>query len=339
MDSPRIALCLSGHVRTFERTFPGLKRHLLEPHDPDVFIHTWSVVGHQNTWWRPRPSDDTRISPERLQSLYAPTKLLVEDNAAVLQRWHSRERRRLAAPIYLADSQAEPQYIYSQLYSIHMANQLKADHEAARRFTYDVVVRLRFDFDLESAVPEEELASVTRDRDTIRVGHPLKTRHGHPGGGGGCKLCAVMPHPGPHANDVCDIVAFGSSPAMDAYAGLYDCCLDLYGRAARDNEATYALRRGWKPSRATTRRGYVYVTVHDRDYVACFYPERLLREHLVGYRLVNSALDGRLLREEAEDSWLVKIHVPMQLPLWAPRALVPALRKLRASLRWPLGSG
>ena len=254
--------------------------------------------------------------PQRLQSLYAPTKLLVEDNAAVLQRWHSRERRRLAAPIYLADSQAEPQYIYSQLYSIHMANQLKADHEAARRFTYDVVVRLRFDFDLESAVPEEELASVTRDRDTIRVGHPLKTRHGHPGGGGGCKLCAVMPHPGPHANDVCDIVAFGSSPAMDAYAGLYDCCLDLYARTASDNEATYALRRGWKPSRSTTRRGYVYVTVHDRDYVACFYPERLLREHLVGYRLVNSALDGRLLREEAEDSWLVKIHVPMQLPLW-----------------------
>lgn len=41
----KIALCISGQMRTFERAYPSIKRHILDPLSPDVFIHTWSDIG------------------------------------------------------------------------------------------------------------------------------------------------------------------------------------------------------------------------------------------------------------------------------------------------------
>src|SRR4051794_31540320 len=41
----RVALCLSGHVRTLMQTYPALSSCILERCRPDVFIHTWSNLG------------------------------------------------------------------------------------------------------------------------------------------------------------------------------------------------------------------------------------------------------------------------------------------------------
>ena len=251
MDSPRIALCLSGHVRTFERTFPGLKRHLLEPHDPDVFIHTWSVVGHQNTSWRPRPSDDTRISPERLQSLSCADQLLVE-----------RQRRRppaLAQPGTPTPRRPDLPRGQPSGPPVHLLAALLDPHgqpaQGGPRGGPSVHVRrggaVALDFrpgERRSRGGSWRASRATATRSAWA--DPLKTRHGHPGGGGGCKLCAghAPIRPACQRRRATYRRLLGSSPAMDAYAGLYDRCLDLYERAARDNEATYTLRNGWTPS-------------------------------------------------------------------------------------------
>lgn len=44
----KIAVCLFGHLRTYEQCFLGLKQHLLDKYDCDVFIHTWNTIDHSD---------------------------------------------------------------------------------------------------------------------------------------------------------------------------------------------------------------------------------------------------------------------------------------------------
>jgi hypothetical protein len=47
----RVALCLFGHFRSFDRCYDNLRKHVLEPYQPDVFAQAWvDTMGH----WQPR---------------------------------------------------------------------------------------------------------------------------------------------------------------------------------------------------------------------------------------------------------------------------------------------
>ena len=38
----KVALCLTGHFRTFDYVFPYLKKNILDVYNPDVFGFVWS---------------------------------------------------------------------------------------------------------------------------------------------------------------------------------------------------------------------------------------------------------------------------------------------------------
>jgi hypothetical protein len=40
----KIAVQLFGHLRTYKKCFPALKKHLLSKYDCDIFIHSFSPV-------------------------------------------------------------------------------------------------------------------------------------------------------------------------------------------------------------------------------------------------------------------------------------------------------
>ena len=44
----RIALCLSGQPRSFEKGYEYHKKNLLDHHDVDTFIHTWKCDETKN---------------------------------------------------------------------------------------------------------------------------------------------------------------------------------------------------------------------------------------------------------------------------------------------------
>lgn len=47
----RVALCLFGHFRSFDRCYDNLLKHILEPYQPDVFAQAWvDSMGY----WQPR---------------------------------------------------------------------------------------------------------------------------------------------------------------------------------------------------------------------------------------------------------------------------------------------
>ena len=49
----KIALCVSGQLRGFERALPAWKKLGLDAHDVSVFVHTWKDTGRNwgRTWW------------------------------------------------------------------------------------------------------------------------------------------------------------------------------------------------------------------------------------------------------------------------------------------------
>ena len=48
---PKIAVQFFGHLRTFNKCLPYLKKYLLNRYDCDVFMHTWDMYNHNTKTW------------------------------------------------------------------------------------------------------------------------------------------------------------------------------------------------------------------------------------------------------------------------------------------------
>ena len=47
----KIAICLFGHIRTYDECYNSLIQHVLSLYDCDVFMHTWSTIEHNTQTW------------------------------------------------------------------------------------------------------------------------------------------------------------------------------------------------------------------------------------------------------------------------------------------------
>ena len=129
----KIALCLSGQIRSYQKSYEYYLKNLIENNDVDVFIHTWNI--------------DTDIYTElntfnQLKETFKPksfslSKQFPEDqfkNYTVIdERWPAKNT-------------------FQMWYSVFKANELKREHELTNGFKYDMVVRTRFDFALNTKI-------------------------------------------------------------------------------------------------------------------------------------------------------------------------------------------
>ena len=78
----KIAIQVFGHMRTFEKCAPSLKKYFLRYYDCDIFIHTWSTLDHDTqTWHKHRKSGhsiDQSQFENKIQPLYSPKKIKIE---------------------------------------------------------------------------------------------------------------------------------------------------------------------------------------------------------------------------------------------------------------------
>ena len=106
----KIALCLSGQPRSFEKGYEYHYKNIIENNDVDVFIHCW----------------DTKYE-NQLVELYKPKKYSFEKQI-------------------IFDEQNKRQHIIeSRWYSAKQVNDLKKQYEADNNFKYDFVMSSRFD--------------------------------------------------------------------------------------------------------------------------------------------------------------------------------------------------
>src|SRR5215216_1422311 len=78
----RVAICISGQLRTFESTFESLSKHILRPFNCDVFLSTWNDVGILTS-----PSKAPHEVLDNAARLYSPVKMDVESWPQVRSGW------------------------------------------------------------------------------------------------------------------------------------------------------------------------------------------------------------------------------------------------------------
>lgn len=182
----KVALCLSGHFRSFERTFPTLKSAILDQYQPDVFIHTWDTMGFDGNRGdghliRAAPND------QQLKGMYNPKKIIIEPNKQWdTSKYHIKENIGVRNPAIML----------SMFYSICQANQLKSELEKELGFTYDVVIRCRPDIYFENFLPKHEMQNCFTNNSIY------------------------VPKFGNY-NGINDQFAFGPSKIMDLYCDIY----------------------------------------------------------------------------------------------------------------------
>ena len=134
-----VALCVAGQARAVAENFECIKRCILDPLQPDVFVHTWHA-----------PEDEGGAypqNPDALLDLYRPQISAVDP----LQSFERHDFDAITEPTGdLLDWHF--QRINSMYYSIWAANALKQSAESLYGFKYDWVIRCRTDVILDGVL-------------------------------------------------------------------------------------------------------------------------------------------------------------------------------------------
>jgi hypothetical protein len=154
----RTAVCLSGQPRKAFETFPYIYENILKPNNADVFIHMnydkdipyIEKLHMDNGTCRLEPDVDKKII-----ELYKPKRYLIEPPRNFQKpNFHVPENRlrsiqRMNSHKNWTTEEARKHFVKqmtSMYYSISKANELKELYANENGFTYDYVIRLRFDF-------------------------------------------------------------------------------------------------------------------------------------------------------------------------------------------------
>jgi len=126
----KVALCISGLPRNVEKGFDNIKTNLIDPNNPDIFIHTWL--------------DKDESLRNRIIELYDPTNFYYEP-----QKVFSNDKLELDRMMvshgrgYSRENFTT--MLYSSWYSNQEANKLKEEYRLKNNIIYDYVIRARFD--------------------------------------------------------------------------------------------------------------------------------------------------------------------------------------------------
>lgn len=145
-SNKRVAICLSGLVRTYRQTFENFKAYLIDcnpGYDIDIFISTWHYEMSNNSMERTRRiawyGDNSPLFPEvfidscDIISKYNPVSFNRDRHILFNQDW------------YVETPGVNIQSLLCMTYKIMSCAKLCRAYEDTHKFRYDVVVRTRFD--------------------------------------------------------------------------------------------------------------------------------------------------------------------------------------------------
>lgn len=161
--APKIAVCISGNLRTFEKTMSSFKHYVLGAYQDqaDYFIHTWDFIGSKAVGYdAPLDRLQTRIKLDTINQIFNPKKLVIESqyDPSVISTVRTREQStRLRPSDYSMFRNNGLTAYYSMLYSLKRSKDLLEDYERENNTRYDIVIKHRADllfkapFDIVSA--------------------------------------------------------------------------------------------------------------------------------------------------------------------------------------------
>lgn len=141
----RVALCLSGQMRTYDQCYDNLKTFILDKLNPDVFVHTWARHGKSSKV--SENHTDTFVDIQHINNLYHPLRLTVDK----FPENGSDKYKNVTVPDEL--KKEEPLHYQGSIpmfYKIWSCNQMTK--EVDRK--YDCVIKLRPDLNINEPIPD-----------------------------------------------------------------------------------------------------------------------------------------------------------------------------------------
>jgi hypothetical protein len=150
----KIAICISGFVRTWKHTRRSFEEQLLKGIDYDLFLHIY----RQNLYEFTADKQDENMSDTEINELFSGLNvksLIIEDRHKLLpillkdaskyshisnynlQQKESSDSKSIEIPIGVRT--------YDHLRKIHLCNELRKQYEKENNIKYDLVVKTRFD--------------------------------------------------------------------------------------------------------------------------------------------------------------------------------------------------
>lgn len=130
----KIAVCISGQPRSYEKGYEYMKRNLLDHYNCDIFIHTW----HNKVY-----------KSKDVINLYKPVESLVENplSKSFYDNKYTNTPNAAGWP---------PHATVSMFYSVFQSLLLKTKYELLFD-KYDWVVKTRFDYAINGVIPFSQL--------------------------------------------------------------------------------------------------------------------------------------------------------------------------------------
>lgn len=164
--SKRIAVCLSGHLRTPHQGYELFKKHVIDPNPDcefDFFIDTWSARDWRKNDGVDRTNESLEWVISEVMSIYRPAAVRIQrDRAWNTEMYHEFIRE---GDVKKA---SRGEHIMGMYYKIFQCDSLRRAQEAEFCFQYDLVMRHRTDIAFNSdLILSDEL--VERAKSTIFV--------------------------------------------------------------------------------------------------------------------------------------------------------------------------
>ena len=150
----KIAVCLSGHLRTFDANYESWETHLFSKYDCDTFLHTWDVTGNKigdgdvNVT---EQLDSIGVTPQELKQKYNFTDVTIQSYTEPLQEFLEKSKRVRALRNIAGSSQNKIDFtkrrathIYSMWYAALKSFALLEAYSTK----YDLIIRSRPDIRL-----------------------------------------------------------------------------------------------------------------------------------------------------------------------------------------------
>ena len=185
----KIAICISGQPRYLEEGFYFINKYF-HNYNVDYFIHTWwdeEYIENEFLYTNiKREGKYDKDTINKINKYYKPKSFLFEK-----QKLFETSNEVNYRGLY-------PLSVYSMFYSIKCSNELKRKYEKENNFTYDLVIRTRFDI----VINNLNLNLLDLDLDYFYLGGEI--------------------HRGGQINVPNDQFCISSSSNMDYYSSLYD---------------------------------------------------------------------------------------------------------------------
>ena len=194
----RTAILICGQLRTFFEVWENMKKNVVDVHDCDIFIHTWTKTGYGR---RANHLDiiEKEVTEKELYELTNAKKVIVED----FKDEYQTQLFDVKIPQGLIE--LEPIHHRNNLalfYTLYKTNELKKEYEIENNFKYDRVIKTRPDIDFKVNIPKEVF---NYPNHLMQWSFRINTQ-----------------------TQVCDKLAIGSSEIMDYYTSVFENLNEYY---------------------------------------------------------------------------------------------------------------